>query len=107
MRTLACADCGQVPKQESTWEYGIHGRWTRRPGGRCYPCHHKHEERQEKAAAKALGRLEKAREANASLRPCWTCLGSIGGKAGSELELREKAGPDRLERPECVQVRAA
>ncbi|MGK4585991.1 hypothetical protein [Kitasatospora sp. HPMI-4] len=35
MRTLACADCGQVPKEESTWEYGPDGReqWARRPGG--------------------------------------------------------------------------
>ncbi|MGW3045652.1 hypothetical protein ACWC9T_37835 [Kitasatospora sp. NPDC001159] len=102
MRTLACADCGQVPKEESTWEYGLHGQWTRRPGGRCYPCHQKHEERQEKAAAQARGRLEKARETNASLRPCWTCRGSIGGKAGSPLELQEKAGSDRLECPQCA-----
>ncbi|MFH8385857.1 hypothetical protein ACH4E7_33880 [Kitasatospora sp. NPDC018058] len=32
---------------------------------------------------------------------------SIGGKEGSELELREKAGLDRLERPERVRDRAA
>ncbi|MFE5586258.1 hypothetical protein [Kitasatospora sp. NPDC056531] len=60
------------------------------------------EERQEKAAAKALKRLEKAREINAALRPCWTCRGSIGGIAGSPLELAEKAGPDRLECPQCA-----
>ncbi|MBV6703244.1 hypothetical protein [Kitasatospora aureofaciens] len=93
MQTLACADCGQVPKEESTYEYGIHGTWTRRPGGRCYPCHEKYEERQEEAAAKALKRLEKAREVNALLRPCWSCRGSIGGEEGSPLELDEKAGP--------------
>ncbi|MFE7527637.1 hypothetical protein ACFU7Y_18245 [Kitasatospora sp. NPDC057542] len=36
MRTLASADCGQVPKEKSTGEYGPGGReqWTRRPGGR-------------------------------------------------------------------------
>ncbi|MET8624611.1 hypothetical protein ABZW30_12790 [Kitasatospora sp. NPDC004669] len=103
MRTLACADCGgQVPEQESTWEYGLHGQWTRRPGGRCYPCHQEHEERQEKAAAKARKRLEQARETNAALRPCWTCRGSIGGKAGSPLELDENAGPGRLECPQCA-----
>ncbi|MEU6971986.1 hypothetical protein AB0A71_30515 [Kitasatospora aureofaciens] len=44
------------------------------------------------------------RTANASLRPCWTCQGSIGGKEGSKLELREKAGPNRLECPGCEQV---
>ncbi|GAA2281348.1 MULTISPECIES: hypothetical protein [Kitasatospora] len=52
MPTLACADCGQVPEQESTYEYGLHGQWTRGPGGRCY---HEHEERQEKAAANRAG----------------------------------------------------
>jgi hypothetical protein len=41
------------------------------------------------------------------LRPCWTCRGSIGGAAGSPLELMEKADPDRLECPGCVQARAA
>ncbi|MEV7930648.1 hypothetical protein [Kitasatospora sp. NPDC088779] len=51
--------------------------------------------------------LEAVRTANAALRPCWTCRGSIGGKEGSKLELREKAGPDRLERPGCVQARTA
>ncbi|KDN80466.1 hypothetical protein KCH_77980 [Kitasatospora cheerisanensis KCTC 2395] len=30
---------------------------------------------------------------------CWRCRGSIGGKEGSKPELREKAGPDRLECP--------
>ncbi|GAA2270914.1 MULTISPECIES: hypothetical protein [Kitasatospora] len=35
MQTLTCADCGQVPKQESTYEYGLQGQWTRRPQGRC------------------------------------------------------------------------
>ncbi|BFV61175.1 hypothetical protein KCMC57_up62790 [Kitasatospora sp. CMC57] len=43
--------------------------------------------------------------ANAKLRPCWTCRGSIGGKASSFLELKEKAGPDRLECPKCVSDR--
>ncbi|MFD0344966.1 hypothetical protein ACFQ0M_00560 [Kitasatospora aburaviensis] len=43
MRTLACADCGNVPTQESTLEYGPQGRqgWTRCPGGRCWSCHEK------------------------------------------------------------------
>ncbi|MFB7669133.1 hypothetical protein ACFC1R_35340 [Kitasatospora sp. NPDC056138] len=41
------------------------------------------------------------------LCPCWTCRGSIGGKAGSPLELDEKAGLDRLECPRCMQARAA
>ncbi|MFF2147497.1 hypothetical protein [Kitasatospora sp. NPDC058190] len=54
----------------------------------------------------AQARLEAARAANAALRPCWTCRGSIGGKEGSELELREKAGLDRLECPQCVRDRA-
>ncbi|TYC68804.1 hypothetical protein [Streptomyces sp. CB01881] len=70
---LAVTDAGPVAlanrRQESTWEYGPHSQWTRRPGGRCHPCHQKHEERREKAAAQARGRLEKAREANAALRP--------------------------------------
>ncbi|MFF2548039.1 hypothetical protein ACFVUY_36505 [Kitasatospora sp. NPDC058063] len=41
----------------------------------------------------------------AVLRACWICWDSIGGKAGSVLELREKAGPDRLECPQCVSDR--
>lgn len=36
MRTLACVDCGQVPKEESTYEYELGGQWTLRPGGRCW-----------------------------------------------------------------------
>ncbi|GAB7188988.1 hypothetical protein ATKI12_8819 [Kitasatospora sp. Ki12] len=40
-------------------------------------------------------------------RPCWSCRGSIGGKEDSKLELREKARPDRLECPDCVQARVA
>ncbi|MGW7448529.1 hypothetical protein [Kitasatospora sp. NPDC054795] len=52
-------------------------------------------------------RAQIARTANAALRPCWTCRGSIGGKEGSKLELGEKAGPDRLECPECERDRAA
>lgn len=107
MRTLACADCGDVPEEESTWHYGPDGcrmEWTRRPGGRCWTCHEDREERLEREAEE---QLETARTANAALRPCWTCRGSIGGKEGSELELREKARPDRLECPECVQARAA
>ncbi|WP_331742522.1 hypothetical protein [Kitasatospora sp. NBC_00039] len=103
MKTLACTDCGHVPKEESTWEYGLHGKWTRRPGDRCHPCHQKHEEQQEKEAAAALQRLLEAQKENAKLRPCWTCRGSIGGKAGSPLELTEKADPDRLE---CRTARA-
>ncbi|MBP0454053.1 replication-relaxation family protein [Kitasatospora sp. RG8] len=102
MRTLACADCGQVPKQESTYEYGLHGQWTRRPGGRCYPCHQEHTQLLEQEAQE---QLEAARTANAALRPCWTCRGSIGGKEGSVLELREKADPDRLECRQCVSDR--
>lgn len=41
MRTLACADCGRLPKEESTGEYGPEGQveWTRRRGGRCWACH--------------------------------------------------------------------
>ncbi|GAA2158259.1 hypothetical protein GCM10009760_61140 [Kitasatospora kazusensis] len=106
MRTLACADCGSVPLNQSTEEYGSKGRqiWTRRPGGRCWDCHEKEQQRrQEERQAKAQARrLEAARAANAQLRPCWTCWGSIGGKADSELELTGKAGPDRLECPQCV-----
>ncbi|WP_043481966.1 hypothetical protein, partial [Kitasatospora aureofaciens] len=77
--------------------------WTRRPGGRCWPCHQDREERLEREAEE---QLEAARTANALLRPCWTCRGSIGGKEGSKLELREKASPDRLECPQCEQDRA-
>lgn len=44
-----------------------------------------------------------ARAANAALRPCWSCRGSAGGKAGSFLELTGMAGPDRLECPKCEQ----
>ncbi|MER6366616.1 hypothetical protein [Kitasatospora sp. NPDC001527] len=102
MDSLVCIDCGDIPEEESTWEYGPDGRqveWTRRPGGRCRPCHQDREERLEREAEE---QLEAARTANAALRPCWTCRGSIGGKAGSELELREKAGPDRLECPQCA-----
>ncbi|MER7757787.1 hypothetical protein [Kitasatospora sp. NPDC097643] len=106
MRTLACADCGNAPEEESSWEYGRQGRveWTRRLGGRCWPCHQDREECLEREAEE---QLEAARAANAVLRPCWTCRGSIGGKEGSELELRVKARPDRLECPDCVQARAA
>ncbi|MEV0537212.1 hypothetical protein [Kitasatospora sp. NPDC050463] len=89
MQTLACTDCGNVPKQPSGWEYGPEGQkeWTRRPGGRCWPCHEKHQQRQqeEEREARAQARLEAARAANAGLRPCWTCRGSIGGAEGSVL----------------------
>ncbi|MGE7438870.1 hypothetical protein, partial [Kitasatospora sp. NPDC001175] len=88
--------------QASNWEYGPEGQveWTRRPGGRCWSCHEKHQQRQEEEReAKARAQLEAARAASAALRPCWTCRGSIGGKAGSKLELTEKASPDRLECP--------
>ncbi|MEU8927435.1 hypothetical protein AB0D10_42085 [Kitasatospora sp. NPDC048545] len=106
MRTLACADCGQVPKEERTWEYGLHGREQRirRPGGRCWPCREQHQqqrEQEQERETKAQARLEASREVNAALRPCWTCRGSIGGKAGSKPELTEEAGPDRLECPQC------
>ncbi|MFF2148638.1 hypothetical protein [Kitasatospora sp. NPDC058190] len=104
MQALACVDCGDIPEQESTWEYGLHGQWTRRPGGRCWPCHQKRKERLEREAEE---QLEAARTANAALCPCWTCRGSIGGKEGSELELRQEAGSDRLECPGCVRARAA
>ncbi|MFJ9777879.1 replication-relaxation family protein [Kitasatospora sp. NPDC101157] len=110
MDSLVCIDCGEVPEEESTWEYGPDGRqveWTRRPGGRCWPYHEKHQQRQQKEQeAKVQAQLEAARTANAALRPCWTSRGSIGGKEGSELELPERARPDRLECPDCVQARA-
>ncbi|MEU1286662.1 hypothetical protein [Kitasatospora sp. NPDC005856] len=101
MDSLVCIDCGDVPEEESTWEYGCQGQveWTRRPGGRCWPCHQDREERLEREAEE---QLEAARTANAALRPCWTCRGSIGGKPGSVLELTGKAGPDRLECPQCA-----
>nr|WP_280686306.1 replication-relaxation family protein [Kitasatospora sp. MAA19] len=102
MESLVCVDCGDVPEAESTYEYGLHGQWTRRPGGRCWTCHQDRNERLEREAEE---QLEAARAANALLRPCWTCRGSIGGRAGSKLELREKAGPDRLECPQCVSDR--
>ncbi|MFI8085888.1 replication-relaxation family protein [Kitasatospora sp. NPDC086009] len=102
MRTLACADCGNIPEEESAYEYGLGGKWTRCPGGRCYPCHDKHQQKQEAAA---LQQLEQARTANAALRPCWTCRGSIGGKEDSPLELTEEAGPNRLECPDCEKTR--
>ncbi|MFD5559048.1 hypothetical protein [Kitasatospora griseola] len=104
MRALACADCGKIPEQATTGEYGSDGRqdFTRRPGGRCWDCHLEH---LEKEAAAARERLHQARAANAELRPCWTCRGSIGGEEDSELELTEKAGPDRLECPGCEHER--
>ncbi|MFJ9776092.1 hypothetical protein ACIRVF_33460 [Kitasatospora sp. NPDC101157] len=37
-------------------------------------------------------------------RPAGRRPGSIGGQEGSKLELREKAGPNRLERTECEQT---
>lgn len=55
MQTLACADCGQVPEQESTYKYGLHGQWTRRPGGRCCTCHQERKEQLEQAAACRVG----------------------------------------------------
>ncbi|MFJ1758651.1 replication-relaxation family protein [Kitasatospora sp. NPDC088134] len=103
MDTLVCIDCGDIPEEETTWVYGSR-QWTRRPGGRCWTCHQDREERLEREAEE---QLEAARAANAALRPCWTCRGSIGGKEGSKLELREKARPDRLECPGCEQARAA
>ncbi|MFJ8628441.1 hypothetical protein ACIRD3_37160 [Kitasatospora sp. NPDC093550] len=68
MRTLACADCGKVPKEESTWHYGPDGsrlEWNRQPGGRCWTCHQDREERLEREAEE---QLEAARTANAALR---------------------------------------
>ncbi|MGW6914707.1 hypothetical protein ACWGB8_12960 [Kitasatospora sp. NPDC054939] len=107
MLTLACTDCGDIPKEESTYVYAIHRRRTRRPGGRCWTCHEKDQQRRkDEQEAKAQAQLETARTANAALRPCWTCRGSIGGKAGSFLELIEKAGPNRLECPHCEKTRA-
>ncbi|MFD9127418.1 replication-relaxation family protein [Kitasatospora sp. NPDC059571] len=81
MDSLVCIDCDDVPEEETTWEYGRQGQveWTRRPGGRCWPCHQEHAERLEREAEE---QLEAAREANAALRPCWTCRGSIGGEGG-------------------------
>ncbi|MGW2402471.1 replication-relaxation family protein [Kitasatospora sp. NPDC001664] len=108
MATLACSDCSDVPRLETTTEYGARGpvQWTRRPGGRCWDCHQQQQEQQKrKREAKALARLEAARTANAALRPCWTCRGSIGGKEGSRRELTEVAGPNRLECPHCEKIR--
>ncbi|GAB2733880.1 hypothetical protein [Kitasatospora kifunensis] len=103
MQTLACVDCGDVPKEESAWVYG--GRqWTRRPGGRCRP---RHQGREQRSAREAEEQLEAACAANAALCPCWTCRGPMCGKAGSKLELWEKAGPDRLGFPQCAGDRAA
>ncbi|MET8630857.1 hypothetical protein ABZW30_45460 [Kitasatospora sp. NPDC004669] len=104
MDSLACIDCGDIPEQESTWEYGLHSnhKWTRRPGGRCRSCH---QQRKEQLEREAEEQLDAARTANAALRPCWTCRGSIGGNEDSKLELREKAGRDRLECPGCVEAR--
>ncbi|MFJ7280857.1 hypothetical protein [Kitasatospora sp. NPDC098663] len=102
MRTLACVDCGNVPEAETTWVYGSR-EWTRRPGGRCWTCHQDRNERLEREAEE---QLEAARTANAAVRPCWTCRGSIGGEEGSVLELTGKAGPGRLECPRCERDRA-
>ncbi|MGW3078068.1 hypothetical protein [Kitasatospora sp. NPDC001132] len=100
MDSLVCIDCGDVPEEESTWEYGPKGQveWSRRPGSRCWSCHEREQERrEEEREAAAQARLEAARAANAALRPCWTCRGSIGGKEGSELE-REKTASDASRR---------
>ncbi len=104
MATLICADCGNVPWLETTTVYGTHGeqQWTRRPGGRCWDCHETAQERRkQKREAKAQAQLKAARAANAALRPCWTCRGSIGGKEDSPLELTKEASPNRLECPQC------
>ncbi|MET8629767.1 hypothetical protein ABZW30_39600 [Kitasatospora sp. NPDC004669] len=71
MDSLACTDCGDIPEQESTWEYGLGGQWTRRSGGRCWTCHQQHTQRLEREAQE---QLEAARTANALLRPCWPDL---------------------------------
>lgn len=57
---------------------------------------HRHQGREERLEWEAKEQLEAVRAANAVLRPCWTCRGLIGGKAGSLLELTVKARPDRL-----------
>ncbi|MGW2375418.1 hypothetical protein [Kitasatospora sp. NPDC001683] len=56
------------------------------PWRRCWSYRQKHEERQEKAAAKARKRLEKARAA-----PVLDVPGHYRGEEGSPLELVEKA----------------
>ncbi|GAB1333346.1 hypothetical protein [Streptomyces sennicomposti] len=68
MDSLVCID---VPEEESTWEYGRQGQaeWTRRPGGRCCPCHQDREKRLEREAEE---QRETAHTANAALWPCWT-----------------------------------
>ncbi|MFI5534205.1 hypothetical protein ACIA8O_37285 [Kitasatospora sp. NPDC051853] len=108
MATLACSDCGDVPRLETTTVYGLRGeqQWVRHPGGRCWDCHQQiQEHRKKQREAKAKARLEAAREANAKLRPCWTCRGSIGGKEGSRRELTQEAGPNRLECPHRAKTR--
>ncbi|MFH9355581.1 transposase [Kitasatospora sp. NPDC017646] len=94
MRTLACADCGRMPKRESSREYGPQGQteWTRRPGGRCWSCHDKHQQRpEEEREAKAQAQLEAARAANTTLRPCWTCRGDSA--RARHRRVRHQEGP--------------
>ncbi|MEU6239224.1 hypothetical protein [Kitasatospora sp. NPDC047058] len=50
---------------------------------------------------------EHAGAANAVLRRCQTCRGSIGGEERPVPQLQEKTGPDRLECSTCAQDRAA
>ncbi|MGK4586003.1 hypothetical protein [Kitasatospora sp. HPMI-4] len=97
---------GNVPKQESTLEYGPQGRqeWTRRPGGRCWPCH-----QETHGAPGAGGRGPGAaggyprgeRRAAAVL----VVPGVYRRGAGSPLELTGTAGLGRLECPQCVSDR--
>ena len=89
MELRACADCGAVPERKAVWVNEIRGYWTHREGGTYHPCH------QEREAARALledrEALEAARAAHAKRPPCWTCKGPLGGRYGSEGELREQA----------------
>ncbi|MEU3561849.1 hypothetical protein [Kitasatospora sp. NPDC006786] len=83
MWTLACADRGQVPKEESTWEYGPDGneQWTRRPGGRCWTCHQEHTQGLEREAEE---QLEAARGGERRVAPVLAVPGlcrRVGGLA--------------------------
>ncbi|MFE6869302.1 ISL3 family transposase [Kitasatospora sp. NPDC057692] len=106
MDSLACTDCGDVPGEESTWVYGTQGQveWTRRPGGRCWPCHQDREERLEREAEE---QLEAARAANRRAAPVLVVpgfergegrllVGAAGeGPAGPAGVPRLRTGPRR------------
>ncbi|MET8627852.1 hypothetical protein ABZW30_29615 [Kitasatospora sp. NPDC004669] len=62
MDSLACIDCGDVPEQESTWVYSGH-KWTRRPHGRCRPCHRERKERLEREAEEQSVLVSRCRSA--------------------------------------------